>query len=258
MNDAAANPPTLEPARPPREGWSALRWFAVILLAFAAHAGFILTFGENKPVVRRAVTDVPRLRLANAADELPALNNPTLFALPQQHDFAVAGCLNMPEVKSASFRWTEPPRWLPLSGEGLGVAYGEFLHTNFFAGHLLDFKPAPELSAPELPIQTAIAQNSTMRVEGDLAQRQLPSEISLTNWPYADVLQPCVVQVLVDAAGNVVSTVILTSSGYDPADQRALELARTLNFKPASRLAVGRVTFNWHTVPPATTTNGHE
>ena len=258
MNDAAANPPTLEPARPPREGWSALRWFAVILLAFAAHAGFILTFGENKPVVRRAVTDVPRLRLANAADELPALNNPTLFALPQQHDFAVAGCLNMPEVKSAPFRWTEPPRWLPLSGEGLGAAYGEFLQTNFFAGHLLDFKPAPELSAPELPLQTAIAQNSTMQVEGDLAQRQLPSEISLTNWPYADVLQPCVVQVLVDPAGNVVSTVILTASGYDAADQRALELARTLNFRPSSHLAVGRVIFHWHTVPPATTTNGHE
>ena len=144
------------------------------------------------------------------ADELPALNNPTLFALPQQHDFVVAGCLNMPEVKSAPFRWTEPPRWLPLSGDGLGAAYGEFLQTNFFAGHLLDFKPAPELSAPELPLQTAIAQNSTMQIEGELAQRQLPSEISLTNWPYADVLQPCVVQVLVDAAGNVVSTVILT------------------------------------------------
>ena len=97
-----------------------------------------------------------------------------------------------------------------------------------------------------------------MQIEGELAQRQLPSEISLTNWPYADVLQPCVVQVLVDAAGNVVSTVILTSSGYDAADQRALELARALSFKPASRLAVGRVIFNWHTVPPATTTNGHE
>jgi hypothetical protein len=255
MNDAAANPPAPEPARPPREGWSGSHWFAVILLAFAAHAGFILTFGEIKPVVRRAVINIPRLRLANTADELPGLNNPTLFALPQQRDLAVAGCLTMPEVKPAPFRWTEPPRWLPLSSDGLGAAYGEFLQTNFFAGHLLDFKPAPELSAPELPLQTAIAQNSTIQIEGELAQRQLPSEISLPDWPYSDVLKPCVVQVLVDAAGDVVSTVILTSSGYDAADQRGLELARALRFRSSSRLAVGHVTFNWHTVPPLNETN---
>jgi TonB family protein len=58
------------------------------------------------------------------------------------------------------------------------------------------------------------------------------------------------VQVLVDAAGNVVSTVLLTPSGYDAADQRALELARALRFTPSSSLTFGRIIFNWHTVPP--------
>jgi TonB family protein len=89
-----------------------------------------------------------------------------------------------------------------------------------------------------------------MQIEGALAERQLPAPISLTNWPFADLLSPGVVQVLVDAAGNVVSSVILTPSGYDAADQRALAIARTLRFKPATSVAVGRITFNWHTVPP--------
>jgi TonB family protein len=249
MNEAAANPSALPSDRPPTENWPRSRWFTVIVLAFAAHVGFILTFGENKPVVPRAVTDIPALRLASSADELPALADPTLFALPHQHDFAAAGCLNTPEVKPPSFRWTEPPRWLPLSGDNLGAAFGEFVQTNLFAENPLDFKPAPELSKPTLPPEPLPAQNSTMQIEGELAQRELPSQISLTNWPYADVIAPCVAQVFVDPAGNVVSTVILSPSGYDAADQRALELARTLRFAPAPQPTVGKIIFNWHTVP---------
>ena len=268
MNHAAANAPSRDSNRPPderwpavpkspSEGWPGSRWFAVILLALAAHVGFILTFGEIKPAAPRAVANGPRLRLAPAADEEIALNDPTLFALPQGRDFLAAGGLHMPIVKPPSLRWTEPPRWLPMTGAGLGAALGEFLQTNFFAGPRLDFKPPAELSAPGLPVEPALAQNSTMQIEGELAPRALPFEMSLTNWPYPDVLAPCVVQVLVDPAGEVVSAVVLppeagfTAAGhYAAADRRALELARTLRFTPSPRPAVGRVIFNWHTVPP--------
>jgi hypothetical protein len=267
MNDNAAHSQVLKPAgppsedwlavpNPPHEGWSGTRWLAVILLALAAHVGFILTFGENKTPAPRVATNVPTLQLAHATDELVALNDPTIFARPQHLDFAATAGLNLPEVKPPSFRWTEPPRWLPLAANGLGATFGEFLQTNFFAGHRLDFKPAQELSIPGLPVEPALAQNSTMQIMGELARRELPSEISLTNWPYPDVLAPCVVQVLVDAAGNVVSAVVLPSENglaadehYEAADQRAREVARALRFKPAMQPAVGQIIFNWHTVP---------
>jgi hypothetical protein len=78
------------------------------------------------------------------------------------------------------------------------------------------------------------------------------------------VIAPSKVQLLVNESGNVVSAVLLApDSGftaadqYDQADQRALELARTARFAPSSRLTVGRMIFNWHTVP-VTTTNEHE
>ena len=123
------------------------------------------------------------------------------------------------------------------------------MQTNSFASRPLDFKPAVKFSTPTLLIEPALAQNSTLQVVGELAQRQLPSAICLTNWPYADVLAPCVVQALVDTAGNVVSTVILSPSGYDAADQRALELARTLRFTSSPQPTIGQIIFNWHTVP---------
>jgi hypothetical protein len=254
MSDASANSPALELAgpKPTGESWSRTRWLAVIALVFATHVALIFLVGEKKEIVPLPVTKVPTLTLANNSDELLALNDPTLFALPHQRDFVSAAWLKMPDVNQPSFRWTESPRWLPLSADGLGAAFVRLMQTNFFAGNSFDFKPVAELSTPTLPVEPAPAQNSTMQIEGELAQRQLlPSQISLTNWPYADVLAPCVVQVLVDAAGNVVSTVLLTPSGYDAADQSALEIARALRFTPLSHLTFGRIIFNWHTVPPA-------
>src|SRR6202142_173899 len=131
------------------------------------------------------------------------------------------------------------------------------MQTNRFAGFELQLKPSLKLSAPGLPIEPVLAQNSTLRIEGELAQRQLPSPINLTNWPYANVIAPSRVQVLVDTAGNVVSTVLLppdsvfaAADQYDQADQLALELARAMRFTPSPHLTIGRMTFSWHTVPP--------
>jgi hypothetical protein len=194
------------------------------------------------------------------SSEWLVLNDPTLFALPHQKDFASA-LWRQTAAKQPSFRWTEPPRPLPSpSADEWGLAFNQFMQTNRFASFELQLKPSLKLSAPGSPIEPVLAQNSTLRVEGELAQRQLPSPINLTNWPYANVIAPSKVQMLVDAAGNVVSTVLLPSDNglaaadqYDQADQLALELARAARFAPSSHLTVGRMIFNWHTVPPPAT-----
>ena len=252
MTDATTNSPALEPARP-GEGWMRSRLFTVIVLVTAAQVFLIFLFGEKKEVLPRVVRNVPTLNFADTTDaqlELLALNDPTLFALPNSKDFASAVWLKTFEPKQPSFRWTEPPRWLPLSADGLGAAFGQLMQTNFSRDTVFNFRPVPELTAPTMPVEPAFTQNSTMQVEGELAQRQLSAPLTLTNWPYADVLAPSVVQVLVDASGKVVSTALLKSSNSKDADDKALELARALNFTPASRLTLGRILFNWHTVPP--------
>jgi TonB family protein len=226
----------------------------LIALVFAAHVALLFAFGARKQIVPRPVTNVPMLKLAAEASELLALNDPTLFALPHQRDFASAVRVQTSVLKQPSFRWTEPPRWLPLSVEALGTVFDEFMQTNRFAGFELQLKPPLKLSALGLPIEPVLAQTSTLQIEDRLAQRRLLDPLNLPSWPYADVLAPSVVQTVVDAAGNVVSVVLLPpGSGWDDADRRALELARAARFAPAPRLTIGRLIFNWHTVPMTNT-----
>jgi len=233
--------------------WTRGRWLTLVVLVFAAHVLLLFAFGGRKEIVPRAVTRVSTLALADDSSEWLALNDPTLFALPHEQDFAAALGRSMPVTNQPSSGWTGPTNPLSLSTNDLGLAFILFMQTNRVAGFELQLKPALKLSAPQMPVVPVLAQNSTMRVEGELEQRQLPSTIALPDWPYADVLAPSVVQVLVDSAGNVVSTVLLSPSGYDAADQRALEVARAVRFRPSSNLTVGRMICNWHTVPlPAT------
>ena len=253
--------PEVPPWREPHgKGWPLSRWLMLIALVCAAHVALLYMFGARKQIVARAATDVPTLKLADSSDELLALNDPTLFALPHPGDFVTVMWSQAPVVEPPSFHWTEPPRWLPLSADGLMTIFNRFMETNRFAGFALRLKPPVRLSTPSQPIGPALVQVSTMRVEGDLTQRRLLTPMDLPSWPFADVIAPSKVQVLVDEAGNVVSAIVLPSdnsletlSHYDVADQRALELARSARFASAPRLTIGQMIFTWHTVPlPAT------
>lgn len=255
MNDAPANLPALGLAEPKRsEDWTRQRWLTLIALVFAAHIGLIFLFGEKKEVVPRPVANVPTLKLANDPDELLALNDPALFVLPNPKDFASSAWLKMPDVKQPSFRFTELPRYLLApDAENLGAMFRQFMQTNYFASYQLDFKPQPKLTEPVLPVEPALAQNSTLQIAGELAQRRLLNEINPPSLPFNDVIAPTKVQALVDAGGNVVSVVLLESSGLDAADSRALEIARAACFTPAKNLTVGQLIFNWRTIPMTTT-----
>jgi hypothetical protein len=262
MSDSSADSPALGLAvpKPSRAGWPLSRWLILIALVFAVHVALLFAFGARKQIVPRPITNVPTLKLAGGSDELLALNDPTLFALPHSGDFVTAIWSQAPVTNSPSFRWTEQPRWLPLSADGLMTVFNRFMQTNQVSGFVLRLKPTVNLSTPAQPVESALVQDSTMRIEGDLTQRRLLNPMNLPSWPYPDVIAPSKVQVLVDEAGDVVSAIVLPSdnnlealSHYDAADQRALELARAARFEPAPGLTIGQMIFTWQTVPlPAT------
>ncbi len=261
MNDAAANTPApgLAGPKPDGEGWSQKKWMAVVAIIFAAHVAIIFALGEKKHVVPRAVTNVPMLKLADNSSEMLALDDPTLFALPHLEGFAGPALRNQQLGQFSRQDWTEPPRWLSLSAESLGATYSQFMRTNFLAGRPLDFKPQPKLSVPP-PVEPVFAQNSTLQIIGALAQRRLLDKINLPSLQYNDVIAPSIVQALVDEAGNVVSAVLLPSENSMEAagraaigDTTALQIALKLRFAPSSQQTLGRLIFNWRTVPiPAT------
>jgi TonB family protein len=246
------SPPKPEPQPPVTEHrrWPLRDWVLFIALVFVAHVAFVFVFGEHAPAPVRPVKDVPRLQLADNGSELIALDDPTLFVVPRSGDFVA---LPTPSIEPPDFRWTEAPRMLSLPAATLGTAFKGFMQTQPFAAYPLDFKPQPELSASTISLQPAFAEHSLLQIEGDVARRRLLDEMVLPDLGYADVLGPSKIQVLVSAAGKVVSAVLLEPSGWAVADERALQLARSARFEPSARLAVGQMIFNWHTVAPTAT-----
>jgi hypothetical protein len=234
--------------------WSRRRWWTLIVLVFAAHVGLIFALGDRKPVTPRPPAPSPTLRLAAESDELLALNDPTLFALPHRKSFAGPAWLRIPDVKFQPFRWTEPPRLLALPVEKLGATFAQFMQTNLLAWFELEIKPAPELSMPVTPeVGPMIAARSTLRMADGLANRRLLNPPKLESWGASDLLTNSVVQVLVNAAGNVISSTLLAGSGSPKADKFSLDFARMARFEPlrngAAKLSVGTMIFEWHTVP---------
>jgi TonB family protein len=247
MNVEAAEPHSL-PNPPPAAGWSWKKIYFVILIAFAAHLAFVFLLGTKKIVPLRAVNNVPVFRLANPADEFIALTDPTLFVLPHRNDFA-AIWLRTSANASPSFQWKEAPSFLPINTASLGATFTAFMQTNFFAAAQLNFKPEPQLIPPQTSVPAVLPQNSAWQIVGEIAGRKILSAISAPALAVNDVIAPSRVQLLVDKNGDVVSVVLLETSGYDPADQTALALARSLRFVPAEKLMFGEILFNWQTVP---------
>jgi TonB family protein len=244
MNSAVTEP----------RAWSPARRSLLIMLVFAAHVGLILALGNRNPVRPRPPAPAPSLSLAPDSSELLELNDPTLFALPHRQGFAGAAWLKIPTVQFPPFRWTEPPRLLPLPIADLGVTFAQFMRTNVFVSRQFETKPAPDLPLPVAQeFAVAPTTNSTLRVAGDLVNRRLLNPPQLQPWPALDLLTNTVVQVLVNAEGNVVSPTLLTVSGSKPADQSALDIARAARFEPLRRsspaLTVGALIFEWHTEP---------
>jgi len=236
--------------------WTARCWWTVFVLLLLAHLGLLLVFSDKKPLAVRPVTHVPFLQLASGHDDFIALSDPTLFALPQAHDFVTPVWNQPPVLTLPSFHWTETPRWLPLPAKSLGKAFGRFMDTNQFTAWSPDFKPEPKFSTPALPDAFALPTHSTLRLRGALARRPLLNAPAVPDWPATDVLAPSKVQVLVNPLGQVISAVLLppdygfeTAPHDDLANQQALALARTARFAPAPQITIGQMIFTWHTVP---------
>ena len=258
MKTASGEPGSIGETRR-RGSWPLSRWLLLIALVLVAHVVLIFTFGARKPIQPRAVTNVPELELAGGSGEWLTLNDPTLFALPNREGFAGPAWLEPPHLKFHWQEWTnEPPRWLQLPTGELGASFSQFMQTNRFATFRFELKPPPQFTTPRIPLEPAFAEASDLRIEGDLARRPLLTSMKLPSWPYADIIAPSRVQVLVNAAGDVVSAVLLALDnsgevGDADADQYALNLARTARFAPASGLTVGQLIFDWHTIAPVAT-----
>jgi hypothetical protein len=249
--------------------WSRGRWWGAFLLVMAAQVGLIFSLSDRKPLSSRQpdltttfhlVVDAPP---GSAIAEWMKIGDPALFALPDPRAFSGLAWMTAPALRHQSVDWTEPPRWLTLSVNELGRAFGEFVRTNAVGPRVLADKPAPQLDkVTALPLP--LPARSNFRLEGDLAERVLLAPLELPSVSHTEILTDTVVQVCVGPLGVPFSPVPLSSSGSPEADRQALELVKSVRFRPLATgnstsprsqaaFTWGKIIFQWHTLEkPAT------
>ncbi len=241
--------------------WSRQRWGLTIALVLHLQAGLIFLLEKSSSAPPRGRVAVSQIHLRERLSLEPlAISDPTLFVLPHLRGFSGEAWLN--RATDWNFQptdWTEPPRPLPLATAQLGADFKEFITANPVPPLATIATVEPPRAVPEVfPTIATVPERSSLRAGGALAQRPLLAVPELRVWESNELLAGSEVQLLVDASGQVVSTV-LRSSGLGvtqaEADARALELARTVRFAPRAdgTLTVGTLIFDWRTVPvPAT------
>ena len=244
-----------------KRGWPLRRWLLVIAVIFVMQFGFITWLGQPAIDIQfRAPRRVPVIAMLEGSREvdLPGVPNPTLLVLASRDGFSGKAWLEPDPVENPTRPWTEPTRPLPPDLDQFGGTLHEFVRGKL--SQRLDVARKPQPSIPDfIPVET-LAQ-STFSLEGDAARRRLLSDFKLESKPAAEILTNSVVQIAVDAGGNVFSAVLLVKCGSPEADANALALARSAQFQPLVRdgpdrpvslrpaLDWGRIVFRWNTVP---------
>ena len=144
MNAAPLDPQL--PAELPHSdetSWSTGRWIFYIALAFGLHIGLLYGLSDHKPQPPRAVKNAATLLVTAGQTDSQQLDDPTLFARPHPRGFAAATWLRLPQITFAPFRWTEPPRLLPLAVEQLGAIFLRHAETNAPAPRQIETAATP-------------------------------------------------------------------------------------------------------------------
>ncbi len=249
----------VEPVR-----WTPWRWGIVLASVFGLQLALIFLLGDRSLVKPRPPAVAPSLQLTGRASaELMALMDPTLFALPHRQGFSGRAWFALPAQALTPFVWFEPPSWLPLAADQLGISLRGSADTNASRFELTSARAEPALTLPAVTeTETMTPSVSTLRLAGGLVGRRLRTPPALPSWTNSDLLTHTVIRTLVDADGRTVSVMLVRPGcGRTEADQYALQQARKLRFEPLKAstpetttsplagLTWGELFFEWRTLP---------
>jgi hypothetical protein len=255
VTESPAAPVRLEDAR----SWSVGRWLLALALVFGLHVAFFYFLNQlDRPKVRPRGA-VVGLRFQSGLRLREELENPTLFALPHPHGFAGATWLQRPVVEFIPFRWSEPLRLLPLPVRGLGATFLQLAETNQPASRRISLMPPAVTTVLPLPEVPAVRSQTELRLTGGLANRALREPRYALPLAGQSGLTNTVIHALVNARGQVVSSLILPpGSGSKADDAAALRAARNLWFRaaPDSAAVDGWLIFEWGAAVTNATSSG--
>lgn len=244
-----------------RLGWSRQRWFWTVLALFSFQVALVFLLSIYEIEDRYALVPPLSIRLApEIGDEttsrsLQLSGDPTYFALVHPESFSGSAWLKAPEFPYTPIDRIEPPTWLDPNPRGFSDEFSDYIESAFPRFVSTSNKLTAEVFQVP-PSRPMIQDRAELSKQGDLADRRLVSNDLLPAPVPQQVLNTCVVAVVVDARGESLSAVLLDSSGSNSADQEALRFARSARFEPVSReasnlpagtppFAYGKLVFQW-------------
>ncbi|MCS7091666.1 MAG: energy transducer TonB [Verrucomicrobiota bacterium] len=243
--------------------WSWKHWGAVYGSLLALHVFGLWWYGSHSVPPRRMLEQAPFWQEAHPflTASWPWLD-PTLFVHGHPESFSGPAWMVAPRVEYRPGLALGPPHFLDPPVGGIMERYAAVVRES-------EWMPSPlSLRAqPEPLVRTALAQKPVVTRSSRMVLAGWPQGISLRAhvpplpaWSAPDMLTNSVVRVLIRPPGRVLSATLLISSGFEPADQKALELARELEFEvPAglwnqkdaqNGLIAGSVIYEWQSLPP--------
>lgn len=235
--------------------WSRRRWAFCIMTAFLAQTGAFWLFTIRTPLAPRPHSSATRFQLLGdptATSRLAQrlnIQDPTLFASANPNGFSGVAWLK-PQTQTNELQdWIAPnpkpePQFYMRPEFNLAS-----VPTMPSRNHSTASKPPP--AETRMPIRRElVSTNSWIAMQGPITQRPLAYIEPLPAWPGAGIWQPTVVEITVDPDGEVLSSRLLSSCGFSPADQQGLRISRQMRFAPLTvsnpaGSMQGRLTFYW-------------
>lgn len=253
----------MKPAAARADSWTWRTWGTVVLVLLLLHGAGLWKFGRGDLPAPRPIEAAPEWSWADrGAEDWVAWFDPTFFVHGHPQSFSGPGWMLQPRVGYSAPLPLEPPRFLEpaqlVREDPLRLLVRAAAWTPSVMSLRASASPQFGSLAPREPLTL---RSSRLRiVPAGPARRLRQSPEPLPGWPSAELLTNSVVRLLVDGAGRVLTAALLVSSGLPAADQKALEVARQLEFEPDSGIAIAPketlnltpvlAVFEWQTLPP--------
>lgn len=240
--------------------WTRRQWGGMMSALLLGQLALILVFAERDPVPAENLSAAPALRavewpvaVENTTRQL-GVSDPLLFALPNAWGFSGEAWRTASDPAPPRVEWSEPARWLTGIREWFGNNPASPEATLLAPRRPLD-RPLPtatHLNIPPLPV----ARNTRLELSAPLQTRGLAFQPELPAMQHTNLLDTTVLRVAVEPDGALFSAVVIKTSGWDVADQRALDLVRQIKFtsqsdslEPSNDRQWGRLQVRWATAP---------
>jgi TonB family protein len=244
--------------------WSGRRWLLTVVALALAQAALVLALSQRALPPPRAPAPQPDMRVLEPVGSRPTAatpaTDPTLFALINPRGFSGAGWMRFNFAAHELRDWQDEPRWLTLDPARFGAEFRKLAAGTGADRLSLRDKPPPRDTVPAVA-PPPVRDQTGWQFSRELRERPLLTPVILPAWPHADVLGRTVLELAVNASGDVLSARVLRSCGLAAADAFALQAFEQARFQPLPRVApntppakatatLGTATITWWTREP--------